>query len=195
LLVTTQYVNEAEQCDRVALIADGRLLALATPDELRRDALGGDVVEVETAALFDSEQIFRLPFVRGVRQDGPRRLSVIVDDAATAIPDVVQAIDAHGGEVVSAREVRPSFDDVFAALVERGAVIGDGASDASRDGTVPATGDGALHVQRPAPDVPDIPDEPAGLRPDLPDAPDAPGPDGPDAPGPDEPAPPSEPTV
>ncbi|HEV7604303.1 MAG TPA: ATP-binding cassette domain-containing protein [Candidatus Limnocylindrales bacterium] len=195
LLVTTQYVNEAEQCDRVALIADGRLLALATPDELRRDALGGDVVEVETAALFDSEQIFRLPFVRGVRQDGPRRLSVIVDDAATAIPDVVQAIDSHGGEVVSAREVRPSFDDVFAALVERGAVIGDGASDASRDETVPATGDGALYVQRPAPDVSDIPDEPAGLRPDLPDAPDAPGPDGPDAPGPDEPAPPSEPTV
>ena len=131
VLVTTQYVNEAEQCDRVALIAEGRLLALATPDELRREALGGDVVEVETAALFDGEGLFSLPFVRGVRQDGPRRLSVIVDDAATAIPDVVQAIGARGGDVVSAREVRPSFDDVFAALVQRGARGMDLAEDAA----------------------------------------------------------------
>ncbi len=35
LLVTTQYVNEAEECDQVALIANGRLIALAPPDELR----------------------------------------------------------------------------------------------------------------------------------------------------------------
>ena len=34
LLVTTQYVNEAEECDQVALIADGRLIALAPPEEL-----------------------------------------------------------------------------------------------------------------------------------------------------------------
>ena len=40
MLVTTQYVNEAESCDLVALIAGGRLLALATPDDLRREAIG-----------------------------------------------------------------------------------------------------------------------------------------------------------
>ena len=44
---------------------------------------------------------------------------MVVDDAGTATPDVVEAIRARGGEVVSAREERPSFDDVFAALVER----------------------------------------------------------------------------
>jgi ABC-2 type transport system ATP-binding protein len=123
LLVTTQYVNEAEACDQVALIAGGRLLALATPDGLRREALGGDVIAVETASFFDSEPLTTLPFVRGVRQDGPRRLTVIVDDAGTAIPDVVQAIGELGAEVVSAREDRPSFDDVFAALVKRGSGV------------------------------------------------------------------------
>jgi ABC-2 type transport system ATP-binding protein len=121
LLVTTQYVNEAESCDQVALIAEGRLLALATPDGLRRDAVGGDVVVVETEALFDGQQLTRLPFVRQVRQDGPRQLVVIVDDAGTAVPDVVEAIGAAGGEVASAREERPTFDEVFRALVERGA--------------------------------------------------------------------------
>ena len=172
LLVTTQYVNEAEACDRVALIADGRLLALATPDDLRREALGGDVVEVETATLFDSEQIVRLPFVRGVRQDGPRRVSVIVDDAATAIPDVVGAIASHGGEVVSAREVRPSFDDVFAALVERGARAGDGDGDPEtprEDPAAPDANDGAPEPDAPGPDLPDAPgpDEEPGPTPEA----------------------------
>src|SRR6476661_2927513 len=119
LLVTTQYVNEAESCDMVALIANGRLLALATPDGLRREAVGGDVVIVETAALFDGEQLNGLPFVRHVRQDGSRQLTVVVDDAGTAMPDVVEAVKSRSGEVVSAREERPSFDDVFAALVLR----------------------------------------------------------------------------
>jgi ABC-2 type transport system ATP-binding protein len=119
LLVTTQYVNEAEACDRVALIADGRLIALATPDDLRREAIGGDVVEIETAARFDGIALEALPFVRHVRQDGPRHLTLTVDDAGAAMPDAVDAISNAGGEVALAREVRPSFDDVFAALVER----------------------------------------------------------------------------
>jgi ABC-2 type transport system ATP-binding protein len=120
LLVTTQYLDEAESCDSVALISDGRLIALGTPDELRRDAAGGDVVDIETAELFDGDALRSLPFVRHVRQEGPRRLSVTVDDAGTATPDVVEAIRAQGGEVASAREVRPSFDEVFAILVTRG---------------------------------------------------------------------------
>jgi ABC-2 type transport system ATP-binding protein len=119
LIVTTQYVNEAESCDRVALIANGRLLALATPDGLRREAVGGDVVVVETAAFFDADQLTELPYVRRVRQDGARQVTVVVDDAATALPDVVEAVRTRGGEVASAREERPSFDDVFAALVKR----------------------------------------------------------------------------
>jgi ABC-2 type transport system ATP-binding protein len=119
MLVTTQYVNEAESCDLVALISGGRLLALATPDELRREASGGDVIGIETAALFDGALLEELPLVRGVRQTGPRHLTVIVDDAGPATPDVVEAIRARGGEVVSSREERPSFDEVFATLVER----------------------------------------------------------------------------
>jgi ABC-2 type transport system ATP-binding protein len=120
LLVTTQYLDEAESCDGVALISDGRLIAIGTPDELRREAAGGDVVDIETAEPFDGDVLRALPFVRHVRQDGPQGLSVTVDDAGTATPDVVEAIRAGGGEVASAREVRPSFDEVFAILVTRG---------------------------------------------------------------------------
>ena len=61
LLVTTQYVSEAESCDMVALISGGRLIALATPEELRREAMGGDIVEIETTDAFDADRPCRRP--------------------------------------------------------------------------------------------------------------------------------------
>src|SRR6202011_5904069 len=54
LVVTTQYVGEAEYCDIVAVLSRGRLIALAAPDDLRRMALGGEVFEIETAQAFDA---------------------------------------------------------------------------------------------------------------------------------------------
>jgi ABC-2 type transport system ATP-binding protein len=119
LLVTTQYVNEAEECDNVALIAHGRLVALATPDDLRRDAMGGDIIEVETTDPFDGTALSKMPEVREVRVQGPRTFQVVVDEAGAATPLVVEAINEAGGDVAAAREFRPSFDDVFAELVER----------------------------------------------------------------------------
>ncbi len=119
LLVTTQYVGEAESCDTVALISGGRLIALAPPEELRRLAMGGDTVEVETAAMIDAGALRDLPVVHAVEQMDPHRLRVTVDDAGTGLTDVIDAIRDRGGEVTSAQEVRPSFDAVFASLVER----------------------------------------------------------------------------
>jgi ABC-2 type transport system ATP-binding protein len=117
ILVTTQYVNEAEECDAVALIAEGRLLAVAQPADLRRQAMGGEVIEIETAGLFDGSVLETEPGVINVRQLDARRLHVTVHDAATGMPAVVDAVGRNGAEVASARELKLSFDDVFAALV------------------------------------------------------------------------------
>jgi ABC-2 type transport system ATP-binding protein len=131
LLVTTQYVTEAEECDAVALIADGRLLAIGTPDELRRMAVGGDVIEVETTQTFDGSPLAANDAVRQIRQTGPRSFLAIVDDAGTATPIIVDAVAEAGGEVGVAREARPTFDEVFAELVERDR---DGANHAANPG-------------------------------------------------------------
>jgi ABC-2 type transport system ATP-binding protein len=117
LIVTTQHVNEAEECDLVAMIVEGHLVALAPPDGLRRQAMGGDLVEVETTERFDGMALVGIPSVARVRQDGPRNLTLTVEDAGTATPDIVAAIESMGGAVATVRELHPSFDDVFGALV------------------------------------------------------------------------------
>jgi ABC-2 type transport system ATP-binding protein len=119
LVVTTQYVGEAEYCDTVAVLSRGRLIALATPDELRRMALGGEVIEIETAQAFDASILENVAGVRSVRQNTPRHFLVVADDAGVATPRLLQEIQTAGGEVVSSSEYRPSFDEVFAALVAR----------------------------------------------------------------------------
>jgi ABC-2 type transport system ATP-binding protein len=119
LVVTTQHLYEAEECDAVALIAEGRLIASAPPDELRRRATGGDVVEVETSSPVDATVLAGVEGVVSTRQIDARTLRVVVSDAGTGTPAVVDAIAAAGPDVASVREDRLSFDEVFAELVAR----------------------------------------------------------------------------
>jgi hypothetical protein len=103
----------------VALIAHGRLAALAEPDELRRQATGGDVIEIETDRAFDGSSLEGQPLVRGVSQASPRAMRVVVQDASAATPPIVSAITKTGTNVVKAGEYRLTFDEVFAELVGR----------------------------------------------------------------------------
>jgi ABC-2 type transport system ATP-binding protein len=118
-IVTTQYVTEAEECSLVALISGGRLIAWGTPDEVRRSALGGELVEVEMEGMFDASTLAQSPGVHGVRQTSPRTFQLVVEDAGTASADAIQSMSAAGGQVASVREIRPTFEEVFTALVER----------------------------------------------------------------------------
>lgn len=118
LVVTTQYVAEAEYCDLVAVLSEGRLVALAEPDHLRRVALGGEIIEVRTAEPFDGVRLEDLSGVRSIAQQSPRHLFVTADDAGTITPRVTQAIQSAGVEVTSIAEYHPSFDEVFAALIK-----------------------------------------------------------------------------
>jgi ABC-2 type transport system ATP-binding protein len=126
LLVTTQYVGEAERCDAVLLISDGRVIATGTPDELRRSAIGGDVVEIETSAPVDASSLRGIDGVRRIEMRGPTEIRATVDDASTILPEIVEAVTALGVEVGSASEARPSYDEVFALLVERARASGSG---------------------------------------------------------------------
>ena len=142
LLVTTQQVSEADECDAVAMIVGGQIIALAPPEQLRRLATNGDLLEIETRDLYDGRALGGTPGVVSVTQVGPRHLRVAVDDAGSAMPVVVEAITSSGIEVDSARELRLSFDEIFAILVEKHRSTADAPTDDDRspDGTSPGPG-------------------------------------------------------
>ncbi|HEX9043891.1 MAG TPA: ABC transporter ATP-binding protein [Candidatus Limnocylindrales bacterium] len=119
LVVTTQYVTEAEECDVVALIDEGHLVALGRPEELRRTALGGEVVEIETAAPVPLSALVEREDVIDGGRVGPNRYRLVVEDAAEAIPAIVDGLTASGAEVSATREERVSFEEVFSLLVRR----------------------------------------------------------------------------
>ena len=119
LLVTTQYVGEAEQCDAVLLISDGRVVAAGTPEQLRRSAIGGDVVDIETKAPIDAAVLRGVEGIQRLEQRGPTEVRATVEDASTTLPELVEAVNRAGGDISTAAEARPSYDEVFAILVER----------------------------------------------------------------------------
>jgi ABC-2 type transport system ATP-binding protein len=119
LLVTTQHVAEAEYCDRVALLADGELIAMDTPGELRRSVFGGDVLQVAADRPIDPQLIAGVVEVIAVQQPEAHRLIVTATQAGTATPRLTEAFRAAGVGLVSVEEYQPSFDEVFAELVRR----------------------------------------------------------------------------
>jgi ABC-2 type transport system ATP-binding protein len=124
LLVTTQYVSEAAYCDYVAVLREGQILTVDTPEGLRRRALGGDAFALQVrpdAAEPAARLVSALPFVYGVRHSHSRigRVYVTVDDVNSAVPEITRRLDEAGIEVQTSEEYRPSFDDVFVALMHQ----------------------------------------------------------------------------
>jgi ABC-2 type transport system ATP-binding protein len=108
----------------VGVLVDGHLLAVATPAELRRRALGGDVIRVRSTKPLDAPSrrvLGALPPVRDVRPTdlGAEVLDVVVDEAGAAMAPLVSWFGANAGDVESIEPHLPPWDDVFVVLVER----------------------------------------------------------------------------
>jgi len=116
--INTHYMDEAELCDRLALISYGRLVAVGTPTELRRKAIGGERIELVTADLSKTHAILKdSEFGANVAvSNGAVRL--IVDEAASAIPRVTSFLRERRVEVLQVRQLQPSLEDVFIKLVQ-----------------------------------------------------------------------------
>jgi ABC-2 type transport system ATP-binding protein len=124
VFVTTHYMDEAEHCNRIALMYGGKLVALDTPGGLKQGTIDGEVLEIEGTPQDDARALVAaLPGVREVAAHGAR-LHEIVDDAAMRGPEALAAL--QGGAISDARVERidPSLEDVFVALLGRDAAVG-----------------------------------------------------------------------
>lgn len=120
LIVTTQYVGEAAYCDYVAVLADGELLLVETPEGLRRAAFGGDVINVEFEHRPPGDLVADLAVVAGATEHefySARGLSLVVDEAAVSLPKLSAWLVERDIPIVQAEEILPPFDDVFVELV------------------------------------------------------------------------------
>ncbi|MBX6350592.1 MAG: ATP-binding cassette domain-containing protein [Clostridia bacterium] len=114
VFMTTHYMDEAENCDRVAIMDHGRIVALDSPANLKR-GLGGDVVRLRSAKGEAIAQ--RLAAEHGLAPQALDGQVVLrVPDAATFVPRLM----AEFGREVESLEIRqPSLDEVFLALTGR----------------------------------------------------------------------------
>jgi ABC-type multidrug transport system ATPase subunit len=115
VLITTNYLEEAQVlCSRIAIIDRGRLVALDTPADLKQ-RFGGSVVEIESVRPFeDLDQLRTLSGVQEVEQEG-NTLKITTQSGARVVPQIVNLV-AQCCELreISVRE--PNLDEVFLHL-------------------------------------------------------------------------------
>jgi ABC-2 type transport system ATP-binding protein len=121
VFVSTHYMDEAEYCNRLALLMRGRLIALGTPNELKLGAVQGDLMLLEAGSLQRAIDVVKpLAAVRDAAVFG-NGLHLVVPDAAAAAVAIRQAMAAAGVEVERLEVIRPSLEDAFVALTSRAA--------------------------------------------------------------------------
>jgi len=121
VFVTTHYMEEAEYCNRLALIFRGKMVALGTPSELKKKSMNGEVLLVECDALGSAvEALQSAPRVRDAAVFG-NALHLVVPQADSAIPEIKKYLAEHNVTVSKIEKIRPSLEDVFVSLTtERG---------------------------------------------------------------------------
>ena len=116
IVMSTPYLDEAERCNRVALMAGGKVLMTEDPATIK-GRMKVDVVEVVCDRIRDGFNLLkRMPFLLDVQAFGDR-LHVIVNDASTDIAAVEDSLRSNGILVNSRRVVSPSLENVFIYLL------------------------------------------------------------------------------
>jgi ABC-2 type transport system ATP-binding protein len=118
VFVTTHYMEEAEYCDRLALIYRGELAAVGTPGELKGKFMSGQVLEVTCVAPQEALDVVEaLPGVREAAIFGAT-LHAVAQDASAAEPAILAALQSAGLGASSVRRIAPTLEDVFVSLIE-----------------------------------------------------------------------------
>ena len=117
ILITTAYLDEAERCNRLALLHGGRVLYCDTPTALKRRMPGAVVAISSGAGRRVRRVIASLPGVSNVMLFGGG-VHAVVDDATLRIPELRNALQRADVAVQDIAVAAPSIEDVFVALLE-----------------------------------------------------------------------------
>ena len=115
LFITTHYMEEAERCNQIAFISQGKLLKIGSPQMLKKE-VSGQLLEVECQPLMKASKVFQdIPGVMGVTTYGTTLHLNVLDPQA--IQAQLPAIAVRNGITVTLiRPITASLEDVFASL-------------------------------------------------------------------------------
>jgi ABC-2 type transport system ATP-binding protein len=114
IFLTTHYMDEAENCDRIAIIDEGKIIALDRPEVLK-DSLGGDVVTLRTPDGEAAREEIANRYELSTSLDGDS-ISFSVPRAEEFLPELVRSFPL---ELLAVGVHRPTLDDVFLSLTGR----------------------------------------------------------------------------
>lgn len=116
ILVSTPYMDEAERCNRIAMMNKGRIVMIDTPDRLRSN-MHGDLLAFTATPQHRAKEIAAgLPEVQSVEIFG-NKLHVLVADAHRDEPIIRRALADQGVQVSDVRQMIPGLEDVFISLL------------------------------------------------------------------------------
>jgi len=118
VFVSTHYMDEAEYCHRLALMYRGKVIALGTPAELKRDLDGHGLLRLDTGATLDT--MHSLESVPGVVESAVfgGGLHVVVNEPQATMERIRQKLETEKIEIRRLEPITPSLEDVFVALIE-----------------------------------------------------------------------------
>ena len=117
VLLTTHYIEEAERlCDRVAIIDQGKIIALGTPREIQQQTLGQSRIEVGTSQPMPREVPPFPETEKHLLSDDAKRLTIYSARPARTLPEVMRWIEQSGLELDDIALKRPTLEDVFIEL-------------------------------------------------------------------------------
>jgi ABC-2 type transport system ATP-binding protein len=118
VFVTTHYMDEAEYCDRIALIYRGELIAMGSPEVLKTELMPEEVLEVLCERPQDAMgEIEKVPGVKEVALFG-KGLHVVAEDGEATAAMVRSLLKERGYEIARVEKIAPSLEDVFVSLIE-----------------------------------------------------------------------------
>jgi ABC-2 type transport system ATP-binding protein len=116
IFVTTHYMEEADYCDRLALIYRGKIIAQATPMELRKEYMTRDILEIEVDKPAEAMEIL---IGKGIENAiFGSTLHAVVDNAERESDRIRNILSTNGLGVMRIDQIIPSLEDVFVTLIE-----------------------------------------------------------------------------
>ena len=118
VFVTTHYMDEAERCNRVGFILNGKLIAVDTPTRIKMRYLSGEVISVVVENIMDTYREFlELGFVRDVSVFGDS-VHLVVDSADKRVDEIKKMLKSKGIKFTKIEKIIPSIEDVFVSLTK-----------------------------------------------------------------------------